>query len=395
MPFAPPSPPGMLSPAAFPFPAPAFPQNDAPSLGPAPVLRGVTSYSTGSGSVTGTASLSLPPGIAPGDLILIWIAAGSAGGVQWWQGATCPGYVSCPSRTAAASGGSNNDAAYQLLWKNADGTDAARSAAGGQVTLTLSLVSGVTLAVLCAAYGNPAGGLVTFDGPVPLLVPRVNASPAAGAVATSGANERVVWLGSTTSQAAAIWVAPPPGFTQQGSVTLPPVGGLYNSASVIADLWQVPRGNIPSVTGSSNGVFTAAAALPLACAQPALFVPPPPPPGFLSPAALPFTPAAPQVINDVPVPGAPYFAARGQSADAVQVITIPVQNPTGATDTIVVAATTGNSGGNAPVSVTDTQGNAYVKLGFSAVTQSTAVYRGPQCRAPDRSRLHHRHPSQV
>src|SRR5450755_1268493 len=142
VPFAPPSaPPGFLSPAAFPF-APGFPVNDAPSLGPGPVLRGVTSFGTGTGTTSGPISLSLPSGIQPGDMILIWIAAGSSAGGQFYQGASAAGYASCPYRTAAASGSTANDAAYQLLWKQADGTDAALSQAGGQLSVTLTVVSG-------------------------------------------------------------------------------------------------------------------------------------------------------------------------------------------------------------------------------------------------------------
>jgi hypothetical protein len=84
----------------------------------------------------------------------------------------------------------------------------------------------------------------------------------------------------------------------------------------------------------------------------------PSPPGFLSPAAFPYQPPFP--ANDVPFPaGSPYLVARLTGAIAFgTTATIHVQNPTNPGDAIcVMLGITGAA--VTPVSVTDTQGNAY------------------------------------
>ena len=81
------------------------------------------------------------------------------------------------------------------------------------------------------------------------------------------------------------------------------------------------------------------------------------PPGFLSPAAFPYAPPFP--ANDVPFPpGSPYLVARLTGSLSATTATVHVQNPTNPGDAIcVMLGITGSA--VTPVSVTDTQGNAY------------------------------------
>jgi hypothetical protein len=91
---------------------------------------------------------------------------------------------------------------------------------------------------------------------------------------------------------------------------------------------------------------------------------PPPPPGFLSPAAFPFPGGPCGLPNDAP-PATPQpyligtFATNGNQTSG----TITVRSPTNPNDAIVVFATAGGSGTDAPVSCTDTKGNAYSVFG--------------------------------
>ena len=364
-----PSPPGFLSPAAFPF-QPPFPQDDAPSLGPAPVLRGVN-YANSRTGTPFTLTPAMPAGVQPGDLILIWCIDSSTNSV--WS---APGYAAAPANISVGAG-----LTTQLLWRNADGTDAAQSAAGGTVTVTQT-VTHICNCVLMV-YGNPAGGIVSFDGvPSPGTISAGSTtSVASNAVTTYNQNERVIWLGAVRNNsglAVLPAIVPPPGFDAKGHQSNTSFGGTLDIGILQADLCQIPAATVSSTTGSVTfSERTAGLALALYCAPTASFMPPLPPPGFMSPAGFAFSPTAPQVVSDAPVPGAPYLIGT-MAAAASSSLTLTLTAGSNAGDTIVVFT--------AAVAVaarcTDTRGNSYSLLALPnaqsvRINQFTAVNPAP------------------
>lgn len=96
-------------------------------------------------------------------------------------------------------------------------------------------------------------------------------------------------------------------------------------------------------------------------------------PGYLSPAAWDFAPAAPQAVNDAPYLGSPYvIGVSSPTVGGVTSVTVPSDVITGTGDAIIVL--TGYQGGSTqPVSVTDTQDNQYNLAQFVAGFRCLAI----------------------
>jgi hypothetical protein len=362
------SPPGFQSPAAFPY-APPFPANDVPVAG-APYL--IAQLSNTVSSVT--TAIPVQNTSAAGDAIAVLVGSGGTGIPP----------VSCAdtqgNKYLSYSSGTSGQGVFHFIAVNSNPLTPADT-----ITVTwASATAGFGTVLGCKSSLIQAGG-----GTQSYLVPVYARNGISGSSAT-----QTFPVFSVIAMNQPVLLVLTAAFPTAAAAVLQNVGGsggwnvistvTRTGPSTMVAAWQVLPGMAASEVLASLSVVNNVGALLVTAlipetryaAQPGLMPgSAPSPPGLLSPGAWPVLPQQLTTVSDVPpAAGSPYLIARGQTAAAAATITVPVANPTGAGDVILVAATTGNSGGNRPVSCTDTQGNTYTLLGYVGTNASSCLF---------------------
>jgi hypothetical protein len=362
----PPSPPGFLSPAPYPFPPPVQPANDAPPTTPQPYLIGSTCLPSGTGT---TVTIQVQNPTNAGDAIVVGATSSNNGGAP----VSCTDTQGNTYSLVNSQPVSGSKAAGQWLSVNSSPLTTAD-------TITVTFVS-ATSSRSAIASGVPFGavsrgtGYLAYAG---LGGQKQGSAPLTITAAGSLQQPVMLILNSVNGGDIAAGNINPPSFPQGWTVLATATS--YSNANYLVTAYQLVSGvNVNAVlaavlvTTAYSNCLQVLSLIPetrftYASGQ---ILPPPSPPGFLSPAALPFSPASPQVINDVPnPPGSPYLVAVSNfniTGDGTT-CPIPVQNPTNRGDAIVVlVGSLGNS--VQPSSCTDTQGNVYSLVGVPAAGQ--------------------------
>lgn len=345
-----PSPPGFLSPAAFPYAPSAFP-NEPLATG-LPYLIG-----TKSGAASSSLTLTLAAGSNPGDTIVVFTA--SASGVA----ARCTD-TEGNSYSLLALPNAQSERINQFTAANP-----APLKPGDSVTVTWAS-TGVGFTVIGlpgAGAGAPNGNLIpdaAINGNAS-VTSTVTATIAASSL-SSPAEVAVAYAMLGSAAGPVNW---PPDWTVITSGIVPPAGGYGVSAAykVLTSKALVQATFLAAAANPPSGLIITTF-MPETRFAP--FLPLPTPPGMLSPSAFPFTPVSPQVVNDVPVANAPYLIA--QKVSGLSGTTLPVQTFTNRSDAIVVSCFGGAP--TSPFGVTDTQGNEYVATTSMVNTNNTIQF---------------------
>jgi hypothetical protein len=317
----------------------------------APVLRAGSNVAT-TGSGTGlTVAPTVPSGAVAGDLILIWCVS-----VQANTGFSAPNFAAQLPNLTNASG------MCQLLYYTMTG---AEGWTPGTTTITVTgSETTVDSATICAV-----GGWSGFDPPNFGQVNPGSLSINCSGIVTTQPNDLLLWFGfaGAGSGVSLSTLSVPAEFT----AAISQVNTTRSSATNYGVIFGSATQAVAGATGAQNGSQTTSlgngAQLIALAGQPWQTWPSPTQPlaapGYLSPAAWDFVPAAPQAINDAPpTTPVPYFAGLGAVTNSTGILTFTVQNSTNPGDAIVVLAT-GNNNGGTPISCTDTQGNSYSLTG--------------------------------
>lgn len=346
------SPPGMLSPATFPFPnGPYGLPNDAPPANPPYIIGSATTAATNTVVVTVTAATS------PGDAIVV--ALGNIGGVQ---------PVTRVTDTAGNIYGlypiSSNANAAQAISVNP-----VPLVPGNTITVTYGtsttravIAAGIPLAYFGQQQGWVAPDIVSRQASLtqvlnfniaPLLsnagtVPEMTFACVVYNTANGPLNWPVPWVQFGPALTVGV---------QAFSVAWLPVTTLRPPKPQLV-LFFANAGNMAGVA-STFTLETRIAPLPQ-------ISPPFTGPGLgPSPDAFPFTPSA--FANDAPpVTPQPYLIGAGQQLAGGQTVTMAVTTPTAPGDTIVVIGT--SSSLSQPGGVTDTESNQYAFTAFQAIS---------------------------
>jgi hypothetical protein len=361
------SPPGFLSPAAFPFPNGPFGlPNDAP-IEPFPYVIGYNAAG-GANSVT----VHVQNATARGDAITVLTAATH----------TRSSPVSCTD----TQGNNYSFAEYQgtaqpevsvLVAQNTNPLTAADS-----ITVTFKssdFTPGNVIAIGCSAnviIPSPSSDWLAYTSAGGASTGNVSNQTVTAFSALSFSGPAVIIVTVASGSGFALL---PQGWTiLQSAYTTSNGGGYYSVAAVkITSSYYAANAAIMSAQssgGNDSPLDIAFVILQLetrVAAQPGLM----PgsqasPPGLMSPGAWPVMPQLPSVVNDAPVSPVPYFIGYASSSATSNSITVPVQNATARGDAITVLPTAPGAYG-VPVSCTDTQGNSY-----SLVTNENVLQPG-------------------
>jgi hypothetical protein len=352
VPFAPPSPPGFLSPAAFPFPNGPFAlPNDAPPAAPQPYFVGKTL--TAQGNPTTVVAVQNPTG--RGDAIIV-SANSSNGG---------PAPVSCTD----TQGNAYSLAAYEPLDQSTCVYISQNSnpmTAADTITVTWKAGNGTTAIVTGCSLPALGSGSGYLTYPMTAIAAAGGGFPSAIRVtAPYGLSQAPSLVIATLASEATAQCVIPQGWNVLA--TSPPTGNVFGNAVTLV-MYQFTTSAITAGSTLASAQLSAAASgalIAVVLAPETRFAPNlpiPTPPGMLSPSAFPFTPVSPAVINDVPpVTPRPYLICQGANNATGSTVTVPVQGSTQMQpgDTIVVLALVQVQA----MSVTDTKGNTYTAAG--------------------------------
>jgi hypothetical protein len=356
------SPPGFLSPAAFQLQGgmTGFPAAASPPAANAPYLISNSAVTAGA-STTATVT----QGSGPGDTIVVCAGALNAGNSS----------LSCSDsrgnvygQPAAANG--NNARAGRYICVNPvplqPGDIITVTWAGSQAHQGLIAIG------LPGAYLGAPGGNLILDASGGATSATASISPAT--LSQVLANEvALAWVGaySTAVSGAISW---PPQWNVLADATDGVAEFSVGWLPVTTKLSQRVTFNFSSAVSGSGALIATFMPETRFAAQPGLMPGGPvSPPGFLSPASGPdIPPFLPGVINDAPVPGAPYVISASAVTTGASTTSVVTQG-TGPGDTIVVFAGALNVSSN-PLKCTDSRGNVYSQPRFA--TGSSA--RGAQ-----------------
>src|ERR1700735_4395355 len=259
-----------------------------------------SAFSTGATPST-TVSAPAPAGIALGDLLMIWVVSQTAS----MTFSVTAGSGSWTAVTAAT--GQNCSA--QLLWKNADSTDVALSAASGSYTVTASVSHSIAGIIVDAPGASFAPSAPSSSGQ---LLSAAGTSFTVNGVTTVSSGDTLLWFGGvrapSTSVSSVITI---PSGLPTAVAQLTTTTGTVNVGVTLGTQAQGSAGATGSTTGGLGDVTDDGGGLLVAISGPPpdTGTLPPVPPGRMSPAAW-------QPLMTNWASAAPQAAAQGTSTMA-------------------------------------------------------------------------------